>query len=338
MICLLCPKCRKMLSVGDAHRGGIGQCPGCGQLFRIPAAAPPAALVPPLTGTPTPPPPPPAPSPEPSTSRAVPRIYLDNRPRLPGVSQPHEAPTLPPRPAIFPDFELTERSAAPTPVVKFQPRPQAEEEYETLELDEGDGEEKQGFDVVAEVAPPAPPPPVSAPIVVQQALAVEPIPVAPTEEPLDAIPDTTLGRPAGVADTDDRPRRRRRRRRGYGEGFSLLGFLPTEIIPGVDNFLALLMVYGCLWVLLGALALLAPPLSVFLILLGAVLAIAGNLWFYVIAFQEDFLNGLLCLLVPVWGLLFMLNNLDTAGRPFLIGLVGTLMAVSGVAIAMHMWT
>ena len=40
MICLLCPKCQKVLSVSEANRGGIAQCPACGQRFRIPGAPP----------------------------------------------------------------------------------------------------------------------------------------------------------------------------------------------------------------------------------------------------------------------------------------------------------
>ena len=35
------------------------------------------------------------------------------------------------------------------------------------------------------------------------------------------------------------------------------------------------------------------PLAVLLVLLGGVVAVVGNVWFLVVAFQEDFLNGLL---------------------------------------------
>jgi hypothetical protein len=41
--------------------------------------------------------------------------------------------------------------------------------------------------------------------------------------------------------------------------------------------------------------------------------------------------------VPVWAFFFLLGNLDAAGRPFLIGLIGTLMTVTGAAIVGQLW-
>ena len=101
----------------------------------------------------------------------------------------------------------------------------------------------------------------------------------------------------------------------------------------MGNFLAILIILGAVWLVLAGVALLLPPLSVFLILLGMLLAAAGNIWFLIVAFQDDTLTGVLCLLVPLYALIFLINNQDAAGRPFLVGLIGTLMVVSGVAIA-----
>lgn len=322
MICLLCPKCQKVLSVSEEHRGGVGQCPGCGQKFRIPAAVPQPALVLPTEDAP------PLPPPEVSPPRPAPGVHPDNRPRLPAAPDPLASvsgPLLTPEEArrrvgSFPDFDPTpSQPEPPTVMVKFQSRPPAEEEYETLELDDDSEPEEPGYEIVADVAPP-PIPLAEEPAAVRAA----PLPVVPLAE--DDEPDV----PARDLD-EDRPRRRRRRRPGFG--FSL----PAQLVPGVGNFLALMAVLGALWVLLACVALLLPPLGVLLVLLGGLVALVGNVWFLIVAFQDDFVNGLLCLLVPIWALLFLINNQDTAGRPFLVGLVGTLMVATGLGIAGRMW-
>src|SRR5579863_7892210 len=40
MIRVICPKCEKRLSVSDSQAGGVGNCPECGQKFRIPGTKP----------------------------------------------------------------------------------------------------------------------------------------------------------------------------------------------------------------------------------------------------------------------------------------------------------
>jgi hypothetical protein len=198
----------------------------------------------------------------------------------------------------------------------------AEDEYETLELDEGPAPAAEpAFDVVAELAEPEPCPAAGAVVV----------PLADEGIPEDALADRPVP-PLARDDRDEedrRPRRRRRRRRRSSGGFRL----PEEIIPGVGNFLSILIILGAVWVLLAGVALLLPPLGVLLMFLGMLLAFVGNIWFLIVAFQDDTMTGLLCLFLPMYALFFLLNNQDTAGRPFLIGVVGVLMMVSGGAIA-----
>jgi hypothetical protein len=328
MICLLCPKCQKVLSVNEAHRGGIGQCPHCAQKFRIPGGVPqPTALPPPVSEPPTLPPPVPPPPPRPS-------IRVNDSPRLPGEPATVNSAGLPPppvraqgpRPAGFPDFELTPPAEPPTMTVKFQPQRAVEEDYETLEVDDGAPVQEPEYDVVAEVIPTPPIPVADVPAAVRPDPPLA-VPVVADDEPLDAVPAEPARRATDRDDEDHRrrPRRRRRRRRSSG-GFSW----PTELIPGVGNFVAIMIIIGALWVLIAGLALLLPPLGIFLVLLGGLLAVVGQIWFLLVAFQDDFTTGLLCLLLPVYALIYLVTNQENAGPPFLVNLLGVLMAASGI--------
>jgi hypothetical protein len=333
MICLRCPKCRKVLSVNESNRGGIGQCPDCGQQFRIPAAAPqPVAAPAPVPVEPPAPPPQPLPGPRPAIhvdppipppAGRRPQLDHENLPLLPigpdpDASSPHHAG--------YPDFELSAPPEPATPMVKFHAHQPAEEEYEVLQLDEGGPPEEPAYDVVAEVVP-SPIPMSEAPAAIQEPHPVA-IPVEPlAEDPLDAVPVGPKRSRSDDYDDYDRPRRRRRRRRRQ----SGLGFqLPTQLIPGISNFMALLVLLGAIWLLLGGVALLAPPLGVFLVLLGILLSTVGRVWFLVIAFQDDLMTGLLCLLVPLYDIIYLINNQDSAGPPFLVNLIGIMMAFSGI--------
>jgi hypothetical protein len=231
----------------------------------------------------------------------------------------------PARPPGFPDFELTAPPEPPTVMFKFQPQVAQEEEYETLEVDEGCAAEEPVYDAVAEVATP----PISAAEAAEAIRAPAKPPPIPVlgEEPLDAVPVEPSPREVETDDEDDRPRpRRRRRRRRRSGGFSW----PTEIIPGVSNFAAVLIILGAVWVLLAGIAVLLPPVGIFLILLGGLVATFGNIWFLIIAFQEDFITGLLCLLLWPYALFFLITNQESAGPPFLVNAIGLLMVGSGI--------
>jgi hypothetical protein len=49
----------------------------------------------------------------------------------------------------------------------------------------------------------------------------------------------------------------------------------------------------------------------------------------VVAFQEDILQGILCLFVPFYSLYFLFTHLDQAGKPFLLNIVGSVVAGIG---------
>jgi hypothetical protein len=142
---------------------------------------------------------------------------------------------------------------------------------------------------------------------------------------VDALPVKSPDRPRR------RPRKRPRRREEDEDEEQRSSPFRGDLIPGISNFITLLIVLGATWVLLGGLALLLPPLGGLLAFVGLILATGGQIWFLIVAFQEDFMAGILCLFVPFYALYFLITNLETAGRAFLINVVGMLMLITGLA-------
>jgi hypothetical protein len=198
------------------------------------------------------------------------------------------------------------------------------DEAEEWEIDEGDNAAEVG-------PPPGEPTPAGQPVAEEllgDMLQAQPAVRIPAVE--DALPAEPAGGPR------KRRRRRRRARLDEEEEVESHGFrFPSEIIPGLDNFVVLLMVVVALWVLLGVLAFFAPPVALALIVLGIILAAAGQIWFLIVAFQEDITTGILCLVVPFYALIFLITNLEVAGRPFAVNLLGFLMFVSGLMVIIH---
>jgi hypothetical protein len=126
---------------------------------------------------------------------------------------------------------------------------------------------------------------------------------------------------------EERPRKKRRkkRRRSSRSGGG-------ELIPGLSNFAAMLIGIVVGWLLLAGVSLAVPPLAMLLSLGGLALAFAGGLWLLIVAFQDDVVKGILCLVVPFYALIYVILNLDTAGRPFLIWMLGNLMMFSAAGI------
>ncbi len=282
-----------MLSIDAAHRGGIGQCPECRQPFRIPLAprdAPPAVEQTAAPGATAP-------------------------PMHPAPTQSKERPSEPAFPRL--NLSLDEPAGIVDPDPGYEVVDDGDE-YETLEVDDraSNGVADNDFDVVAEVVEPKPP----------RSTGSTP----DEEEVLDAIVDASPPKPArprGGDDYKDRPRRRRRRRRTERE-VGTFG-IPEEIIPGLDNFLAILALLGIMTLGMGGLSLLFPPAGAVLGLVGSVVALAGQVWFVMLAFQEDLVSGLLCLLLPCYAFWFLLNNQDVVMRAFLLTLVGMGMSLVG---------
>ncbi|CAK8724127.1 Excalibur calcium-binding domain-containing protein [Candidatus Electrothrix aarhusensis] len=75
---------------------------------------------------------------------------------------------------------------------------------------------------------------------------------------------------------------------------------------------------------------LSGVLHLFLPLIGAFLVLAGLFWLIVAAFRVHILWGLGCLLLPFVSLFFLFLHWRSAAKPFMLSVVGVLLAFSGV--------
>ena len=71
------------------------------------------------------------------------------------------------------------------------------------------------------------------------------------------------------------------------------------------------------------------------VMLGWLVAFAGGIWLVVVAFKESVLWGLGTLFVPFVGLAFAITHWQAAKTPFLINVVGVVIAM-GAAVAAGM--
>ena len=69
--------------------------------------------------------------------------------------------------------------------------------------------------------------------------------------------------------------------------------------------------------------------AILLLGLGILVALAGNIWFLVVAFQRSVGWGLAVLLLPLANLVFLFCAWAEAKRPFLLGLVGVGICTAG---------
>jgi predicted Zn finger-like uncharacterized protein len=237
------------------------------------------------------------PRPEPPTPPPVPlRLELDDP--LPPKQQQQEE---------YADFEVVEDSPQPAPRAGGP----EEEPLVAVELADADAEDGGIFRVVEEPEDRTARPrrgraKRAARDVAEEDLALSPAP-SPAEEDEADDEDEPLGRP----------------RKGWNP-------LTDGLIPGLGPFTTLLFAVAVVWLFLIGIALIAPPAGVLLIVVGAAGVFIGQIWFLALAFQDDASTGLLCLFVPFYAGFFLLNNLDTAGKPFLVSALGGLMLFSGI--------
>lgn len=316
MIRVKCPKCAKGLTVDDAKAGAIGKCPACGERFRIPQPGPQTPAKP---G-------PAAPARQPSP---------DKQNISAGRTRPAPPPAKQEEYEIVGDEELevVDEAPKPKPPSRAAKRPPAEEEYEVVEED---------FEIVEE-APKPPrkkPPPAEEDEDVEFEVVEEPPPkrrrvakdeddrVVAEERRPKLPPAAKRPRPGRDEDDfeDDRPRKRRRRRREDGERSS------GTLIPGLDNFVMFLLGLGLLWLVLGGVAMAVPPLAFVLYGVGLLVQIAGSIWFLVVAFKDEVMHGVLCLLCGLYMLYYLATHFDETWRPFALIVIGTVMSVTASII------
>ena len=66
--------------------------------------------------------------------------------------------------------------------------------------------------------------------------------------------------------------------------------------------------------------------------IGVVIALVGNIWYIIAAFQVTVWWGLGVLFIPLVELIFLFAHWPNAKRPFLVSLVGSLIAYGGIFI------
>lgn len=112
-------------------------------------------------------------------------------------------------------------------------------------------------------------------------------------------------------------RRRRRRRRDDGDSF---------LTPGMKIGL---MIAGGVLLLLLLLSVVIPPLAMLPVLLGCLMTTGGGIWFIIVAFKDDPMQGILCWLIPAYQFYYLLQNWEEEKYPFLTQVAGFLLIILG---------
>ncbi len=131
-------------------------------------------------------------------------------------------------------------------------------------------------------------------------------------------------------DDDDLAAPRRRRRRGDDEG----GVWTGDLIPGLSNFVLIMIILGLGWIVLGGVTMLWAPAGFLLIGIGSLVGFVSGIWMLKIAFEDGTGTGLAFMFVPFYGFMYIFSNLDRLGVPFLISLVGNGYVITGVVTMM----
>jgi hypothetical protein len=69
------------------------------------------------------------------------------------------------------------------------------------------------------------------------------------------------------------------------------------------------------------------------LVIGWLIALAGGLWFLGVAFNDSAGRGLLCLIIPLYSLVYLISHWEDTKRPFFTQLVGTGMAMISLFMA-----
>jgi hypothetical protein len=74
-------------------------------------------------------------------------------------------------------------------------------------------------------------------------------------------------------------------------------------------------------------------MTAFLFVIGFVLVLSGGIWLTLIMFTESILWGLLSLLLPIVGTIFVFTNWEQGKAPFLTQMAGVAMLFAGWALS-----
>jgi hypothetical protein len=112
---------------------------------------------------------------------------------------------------------------------------------------------------------------------------------------------------------------------------------PISLIPGFDDFYLALIGLGGVWLLVVALTLVFPSLWWLVVLTGCFVYLVGAVRMQHNAGEASLIIRAGCMLIPFFGLAYALAQTDRALRPFLVALLGIVIALSGVALYPGIW-
>ncbi|HEY3789330.1 MAG TPA: hypothetical protein VGL71_10770 [Urbifossiella sp.] len=122
-------------------------------------------------------------------------------------------------------------------------------------------------------------------------------------------------------DDDDRPRsrakkkkKRRARSGGDGGGFSSWS-ISSKVVSISAAFCFVCLLFSFLW----------PPIFFAALGLSYILMFAGGIGMLIVAFNDDVMQGILCLLVPFYSLYYLITHFEECKQPFLIQIGGLLL-------------
>lgn len=138
---------------------------------------------------------------------------------------------------------------------------------------------------------------------------------APRDDDDDDIPDAEIDAPR-------RKKKKKKRRRSSSESSGL----PL----GLDYFWLALIGLLVLGLPIIGLSLIFPPAALAGLALGGLASFVGGIWFLMIAFQDDATQGILCLLIPMYSLIYLISNFEETKRPFCLQMAGTAISVFAI--------
>jgi hypothetical protein len=165
----------------------------------------------------------------------------------------------------------------------------------------------------------------------------EPLPVSEAVRAAEASQEQLLevdeepepeAEPGEEAPRRRKKRRKRRRRKSRGGLLDTLHYFTGSF--GVFPFVLAGLV--AVWLLMGVLSLLVPPVAMGVTVAGFVLYASGWLWLLIVAFGDDTFHGILCVATHFYWIAYVFINLEEAWRPVALMVLGMLVASSGAIL------
>ena len=66
--------------------------------------------------------------------------------------------------------------------------------------------------------------------------------------------------------------------------------------------------------------------------LASIISLVGSAWFLILVFQEDTNAGIMCLCIPCYSFIYLLQNFDMLKRPFFVQLLGIFLSIAAAVI------